>query len=281
MKLTVLVFLALLVASTSNTQSQTSMAKAKAIMGKNFYGPQEISKALDFKIDSSAIPSVSFSEKELERANSLGLILILRLPLSINSLKDTLKGKLPNNSKLLFDCDQKKGQLKKRTWYAEKDWFLKSDSEEAYWALTSNKFIMASTNKNYLQQTKQLVNYLKTKMFSTLDTLPLIYQKAINEWDSLQPVIEKMMESKNEKIYEPMLESLKINQLCRPSPFAIIYDMVIIYKNNKSRSFRNSNIMTNIIGVSVGYFDCEGIIIDEISAEDTDAEIGCTFNRKL
>ncbi|MEI7620647.1 MAG: hypothetical protein WCJ57_03720 [Candidatus Falkowbacteria bacterium] len=111
MKRMILVFVSLLVASLLT--AQTSMLKAKDIMGKNFYGPQEIGKALNLKIDSSAVPSIPFSGKELERANSLGLILILRLPISIDSLNCMLKGRLPNNSKLLFNYDLKQGQLKK------------------------------------------------------------------------------------------------------------------------------------------------------------------------
>ncbi len=118
-------------------------------------------------------------------------------------------------------------------------------------------------------------------MFSDSDTLPIIYQRAICEWDSLRPIIEKIIKNEDEKIYEPILKSLKINQLCRPSPFAVVYDLAIIFKNNKGRSFQSSNIMTNVVGVSVGYFDAEGILIDQVSAEDTDEEIGCTFNRKL
>jgi len=234
----------LLVASLINAQELLTVDEAKTIIGSNnFFGPQEIGKALNLEIDFNSVPPIPFSKKELERARSLKLILILRLPLSIDSLNELLKGKLSNNSQLLANYDIERGRFKKRTWYAEKDWFQKTDEQKAYWALSSNSIITASNNKNYLQQTSQLANYLKTKMFATPDTMPLVYHTAINEWDSLHLSFEKMIRDEDEQKYAPLLEAVKLNQLCRPSPAAVIYDLTILYKITRTRYFANNNIM--------------------------------------
>jgi len=262
--------------------SGTSIAKAKIIMGtKNFFGPQEINKALNIKIDTTVITPVPFSEKELERAKSLGLILILRLPISIDSLNKVLKGRLPNNSQLLQNYDLKEGRMQKKTWYIDEDWFTKAESDKPYWALSSNKFIAASNNKTYLQQSSQLANYLKTKVFAGLDTLPEPYRSAICELDSLRPIIENIGNSKEDKKRrEVLLQSLEINQLCRPSPVNVVYDLAIMFNTTRVRNFANTTIMTNIVGIFVGYFDETGLIIDRVLADDNNEEMGCTFNQK-
>lgn len=283
MKRITILLSALLVTSMLIAQnSSTSIAKAKAIMGsKNFFGPQEINKALNIKIDTTTVTPVPFSEKELERAKSLGLILILRLPLSIESLNKVLGGKLPGNSQLLQNYDVKEGRMQKKTWYINEDWFTKAEGNKPYWALSSNKFIAASSNKTYLQQSNQLANYLKTKVFAGLDTLPEPYRSAICELDSLRPIIENIGNGKEDKKRrEVLMQSLKINQLCRPSPVNVVYDLAIMFNTNKTRSFVNTTIMTNVVGIFIGYFDETGLIIDRVLPDDNEEEMGCTFNQK-
>ncbi len=285
------VFVALLLAASimskgalQNPQIFNQINEAKTIMGaKDVYGPQEIEKALGIKIDSNLVPPIPFSVEELRKANSLGMYLILRIPLSLDSLNKLLQGRVGKEDRLFYKFDLKDRAFKKSAWYPEEDWFQNPDCPKMYWALNSNLFLAGTKNSNYLVQTEKISSFLKDKVFAD-KPLPEPYLSAIAEWDSLRPIIKEMMfEGKCENLCDSLVSALKINRLCRPSPAATIYDVVLNYKINKKRTFTQAYVLTNAhdskgLRIFVGYFDALGFQIDKISTEEPDEETGCLIH---
>jgi len=268
--------------------ASVTIQEAKSIFGaKNVFGPQEIEKALGIKIDSMLVPPIPFSKKTLGKAKAMDMFLILKMPLSVNALNNLLKGLVDKEAKLFYHYNLRDGKFKRSAWYTDMDWFTKSDSDKPYWTLDSKNLLRNSLNKNYIQQTGRIYDCLMNKIFVG-DTIPQIYREALAQWDSIRPIIKKMMAGTNncELQCDSLLDISKINLLCRPSPFDIIYDLVVIFKITKKRIFTGVKILTNVrdkdgLRVSVGYFDDKGIAIDAMATEESDEETGGLFIQKL
>jgi len=285
------VFFGLLLAASllvAQNSAFVTIQEAKSILGsKNVFGPKEIEKALGIKIDSMSVPPIPFSKKTLEKAKAMDMFIILKMPLSINSLNDLLKGLVDKEAKLLYNYDLRSGKLKKSAWYTNMDWFTKPENDKPYWTLDSKSLLVNSINRNYVQQTERIYDYLTNKIFVG-DSISLVYKEALTQWDSICPIIKKMISVIND--CEPQCDSLldvaKINLFCRPTPFDVVYDLAIILKITKKRMFTGVKIMTNVrdkdgLRVSVGYFDIKGMAIDAIATEDPDEETGSLFIQKL
>ncbi len=107
--------------------------EAKAIMGKDFIGPEEAKNAfgIEGSVETSAIP---FSKEELEQAKELGQMLVWRLPMSMAEINERLGGKLEDGAKVLYHADERTGKLKDDAWYKGEK-FLNEEKMEARWAL--------------------------------------------------------------------------------------------------------------------------------------------------
>ncbi|MCD6149359.1 hypothetical protein J7J13_01060 [bacterium] len=202
-------------------QEQTDMAKE--VMGEEFFGFQEVEKAFGIRISPEDVPEIPFSREELERAKELSQFLVLRSdkapdgkPLTLQKINEILKGKVSDGSKLLYS-DDGKGEIKSDAWYKSED-FIKDETPRLSWALVSKEVIPNSTGKNYLQQTEEMLNYLKNQVFSARGgsalggkgEIPVIYQEAIDEFEKEKGEIEKLMFSDWKEAAEK-LSNLKIN----------------------------------------------------------------------
>lgn len=202
--------------------------KAKEILGKDFLGPEAIEKTFGTKIESAEIPAIPFPQAELEKAKELGQFLVLRInsgpdgkPLTMQSMNNLLEEKYETDgSKVLYDTD----------WY-EKEEFFTNETPRLAWALTSKEMIPDSTDKNYLEQTDAIVDYLG-KIFP--EDLPEKYQKAIQEYQNQRTEIEPLIDSDWQKAAE-RLESLEITKLTRQAPVEAIYDLLMYHRNNDER----------------------------------------------
>jgi hypothetical protein len=95
-----------------------SIEKAKEILGGDCLGAEAVEKTFGLKLESAKIPAIPFSATELERAKSLGQMLVLRAnkgpdgkPLTMQAMNNLLKEKYKKaGSKLLYDTDWYKGE---------------------------------------------------------------------------------------------------------------------------------------------------------------------------
>ena len=252
----------------------------------NVFGPVEVEKAFGIKLKAETIPPIPFAKEELEQAEKLGQFLVLRVdtapdgqPLTMEKMHELLSTKLTDKKGKrikMFDRDDDKGKLKDNTWYKAEDFYLKEKPNFA-WALVSKEIIPDSTDKNYLEQTKEAVKYLEDEAFKGRP-LPEEYREAIAEFRSL-----KDDEKRDKKKYEPKIS--KLNKLIRQSPAENLYDIMIYYQNNGERLLEKKWARTYASAtdggrVYVGDFDADGVRVYSFSDNYSVPRLGVVFSRK-
>jgi len=248
---------------------------AKEIMGQDFFGPEEVKTAFLDQVDVSEIPSIPFTSEELEKAKELGQMLILRQPLTMKQISESLANKVNDDGKVLYDFK----------WYKEEK-FYTTEAPEASWALVSKEVVPDSPNKNYLQQTQVLIDYLRNEVFKDVE-IPAEYADAMNEFESekagIAAIVSSSVESEWRKAAQ-MLEELKINRLTRRSPAEALYDLVVYFQNNGERLLPDTYSWTNRRNSSgslvyVGYFESDGVVVSGDSPGESDSYFGDSFSR--
>lgn len=170
------------------------LEQAKDIFGSDFIGPVEIKAAFGTAVETEDVPAIPFSLVELEQAKELGQMLILRQPLTMKQIGEALGDKVKDEGKVFYDTD-----------WCKEEKFYTEDAAKAGWALVSKEVVPNSTDKNYLDQTDLLVDYLKDQVFKGVE-LPPVYQEAIDEYLAKRTDIATTMSSDWQKAAE-MLES--------------------------------------------------------------------------
>lgn len=245
------------------SEEEVSLADAEKIMTKeNFFGPDAIFKTFGVKFEKT--PSIPFSTEELKEAFDRGEMLVLRahetkdgLPLSMENMYQILSKK--------WDKENKGGVFNTADgWRQFIPEMYSRESPRPGWALVSKELLDGSTDKNYLEQTEFLIEYLKSEVFGDMD-MPAEYVEAIAEFKSEKDRIATMMEV-DWKGAGRMLVELKINQLARQSVPEAMYDLLLHHDNNpKARRLLESNYTwTNSRSpggglVGVGRFDAGGV----------------------
>ncbi len=273
---------------------------AKNSMGNDFLGPNEIKVAFSNKVEIDKIPPIPFSFAELRKAKELGQFLILRLPMTMKQIHGKLDGKLKNGRKILYASDGKTGQLENTAWYKNEGFFT-DDIAQAGWALVSNEVLgckdgnhdqdktKVSTNKNYLEQTQVLINYLQNEVFKN-KPVPAVYAEAIREFNSYLKAYPDFAaqvvnnEPSDWKEISAKLVSFKINQLTRQSPAEVLYDFIVYYQVNSERLFENVYIWTNNSSpdgniTRIGDADINGVGINKSRPSRHHDATGVSFSR--
>ncbi|MCL5795649.1 MAG: AAA family ATPase [Patescibacteria group bacterium] len=232
---------------------------AKKIFGQDFLGPEAVETVFDVELDSTEIPAIPFSRQELESAQKLGQFLILR------------SDKIPEGK---FELPNTKRTLEK--------------APTTRWALVSKEIIPDSTSKNYLEQTEQLIDYVKNKVFAG-KTLPKKYQEAIAEFAKEKVGIAKIIISSKESEWKKAAEklaNLKITQLTRQTRDETLYDIETYYQTNKEYllpdkwSWTSSRSSDGRL-VLVGDFDAHGVRVSGWRPGLSDDDLGVSFSRSL
>jgi len=260
-----------------------AVEKAREIMGIDFLGPEAVEKTFGFMPE--VIPTLPFSESDLERAKELNQFLILRVnqiaegkPLSMKEINKILEKQIKKEGKgkILYDT----------SWYKNEDFFNK-DTPKLSWALVSKTEIPDSTSKNYLQQTEQIAEYLKNLVFKDMDPnkVPPEYTEAIDELEAQKAEIVALISS-NPREATLRLSNLKINQLTRQSPVDALYDFLMYLQNNNSRLMESKYTWTYRLTsdgglVSVGFFGADGANVSSWAPDSAYDDLGVSFSRSL
>ena len=263
------------------TEKYTSQEKAKEIMGNDYLGFEAVEKAFGIKLEFNEIPAIPFSREELERAKELGQMLILRQPITMEQINDSLGGKVKDGKKLLYSVDESTGKLKDDAWYKDEE-FYTNEKPEAKWVLVSKEVIPDSESKNYLDQTDKIVGYLQNQVFKD-KLMPKEYQEAIDDYLKAKVEIAKTMESDWKKAAK-MLEGLKITELTRQSPAEVLYDLTLYFQTNGEKLLPNRYAWTKRRGsggelVRVGAFDSDGVFVRSYGPGRSRDDLGVSFSR--
>jgi hypothetical protein len=255
---------------------------AREILGHDILGPEAVEKAFDIKLDPDNVPEIPFSQEDIERAKELGQMLVLR----VDQTQDGEPLTMQKMQKLLQDnfYQQGKGKVLNNTVSCGTDPFFTEETPKTAWALVSKDLIPDSTNKNYFEQTKLLIQYLKDRVFKD-QQMPREYQEAIEEFEKQRRDLKKLMGKDLQKAAE-RFEQLKITQLTRHTPVEMLYDMMIAFQNNDERLLPRTETWTSRHSsygslVNVGFFGSEGVSVNSWEPDYCDGYIGVSFSRNL
>ncbi|MFH1668280.1 MAG: hypothetical protein ABH884_04660, partial [Candidatus Komeilibacteria bacterium] len=234
------------------------------------------------------LPKIPFSKERLEQAKELGQYLILRAdkapdgtPLTMSAMHDLMQEKYKDvdDHKLLYAEDDE-GHLKDDVWYKEEDLYTKETTRLA-WSLTSKEVIPDSTNKNYLEQTELMVEYIQKHVFKD-QTIPKKYQEAITEFKAKKDKIEELLDSDWEKAAK-MLEDLKLTDLTRALPADVLFDNISYYLKNTDKLLETKYTWTKCrssagLFVHVGNADSDGTSVGRNRPAYRHAHLGVSFS---
>jgi len=231
---------------------------------ENVFGPKEVEKT--FSVRLREVPEIPFSVEELERAEKMGQMLVLRVdrtddgkPMSLSAMNDILAKRWEKEKKggLLNTADGWRDAVT-----GEKD-FVEA-APRSGWALVSKDLLPDSVSKNYIDQTDVIIKALREKAFKDIE-MPEEYEKAIQEFESNKNRLTRLM-SENWEQAAKELSELRINQLTRQSIQETIYDLAMYYDTRGKRLLPDRYTWSNSRSrygnlVHLGNFDAKGVIV--------------------
>ena len=262
-------------------QIETAIEK----LGKeNVFGPKEVEKTFGVRL--REVPEIPFSVEELERAEKMGQMLVLRVdktedgkPMSLSAMNGILATRWEKEKKggLLNTADGWRDAVTGEKDFAEV-------APRSGWALVSKDLLPESTSKNYIEQTEVIVKALREKAFKDID-LPEEYEEAIREFEANKDRLTKLM-SENWEQAAKELSELKINQLARQSIQETIYDLAIYYDTRDKRLLPDRYAWSNSRSrygnlVDLGHFGAEGVNGREWEPDRRNGNVGVSLSRRL
>lgn len=265
------------------------MQRAKETMGEDFFATQQIEKAFGIKVSPEQIPEIPFSREDLERARELNQFLILRVdktndgkPLTMAKMNELLGGKVSGGGKALYR-DDGSGKIDDDAWYKDEDFALK-ETPKLSWALANKEVISSSPDKNYLDQTVEIVDYIQNAVFKGME-IPAEFQNAISEFEKAKDEIGRLINEDWKKAAEK-LEGLAITKLSRQTPAEAIYDIFVYFQNKGERLLENMYTWTSrrysdgkLVGV--GSFASDGADVRSRRPDYSYDALGVSFSRSL
>lgn len=239
----------------------TAIEEAEELFGEDFLGPEQVEKA--FGIEVADIPDLPYEQAELQRAKELGQMLVLRTdqapdgrPLTMQKMMELLQPK--------FDAGGRGKVLYDTYWYKNEKFFTEG-KPTSRWALVSKTVIPNSTNKNYVEQTQVLADYLANEIFPGAP-VPADYQAAIREFESQKGDLTSLM-GRDWQVATRRLSELKLNQLTRRTPSEELYDILLYFQNTDKRLLEDKYDWTTARSsfdrlVRVGDFNSGGVYVD-------------------
>ena len=264
----------------SKIEAKTTLIEAKEIMGNLMLGKEEVRKVFNYE---GEIPPIQFSKTELENAKRLNQMLVLQVP---SMVKDLGGEQIPISLKNLKEKFPKSADGK--TMFYNQDWYDKEDfilgTPKLGWKLTSKENIPNTTNNNYLEQTQNMVDYLKNEVFKD-QLLPDIYISAIKQFENELSNLHSLIDSDSKKAGE-MLEKLEITKLTRESPIEVLYRMILNDQNGQGNLLPSSYTWTGRLDsgggfVPVGDFVGNGVSVYSDSPDRRDDVLGVSFSRSV
>ncbi len=254
-------------------------------LGKeNVFGPKEVEKTFGVRL--AEVPGIPFSVEELERAEKMGQMLVLRVdktddgkPMSLEAMTGIIVKR--------WEKDKKGGLLNTAEGWRDQvtgaEDFAKI-APRSGWALVSKDLLPDSTSKNYVEQTEVIIKALREGAFKDME-MPEEYAEAINEFNEQKERLIKLM---NEDWMEAakQLSELKINQLTRQSIQETIYDLAMYHDTHNKRLLPNRytwpNSRSSVGGlVALGDFVARGVNGYWWRPGYRDDDVGVSLSRRL
>ena len=155
--------------------------------------------------------------------------------------------------------------------------------------MTTPEVIENSTNKNYLEQTEELITYLEHEVFAGED-MPQEYIDAIEEFRILNtPDFREKVKSSTESEWKQAaqkLSALSINQMTRENFSEIIYRLACEEKKSGTKELSSTYSWSNSLDsggslVGVGIFRSLGLFVTEWGPGYSNGLPGVCFSRSV
>lgn len=214
-----------------------SPEKAKEILGEDYLGPEAVLHAFGVDLKPEQIPRIPFKEWEIEKAKEMEQFLVLRIdktrtgkPLTIKNIEEECGFPMASH-RVVYN----KSNITNR------------ETPRVGWALVSKQSIPGSLNKNYLQQTEVLVNYLSYQYHRY--AMPQKLREIIFETgQSIIRIRSELSQANHNKIawnkVAKELTNLEINRLFRPKSVEVVYDMEIYHSNTTKSLIPKEQVWT-------------------------------------
>ena len=225
-------------------QEAIDFREVREILGKDFLGPEAIEATLGIKLspeELEQVENIPFTREELEQAKELGMMLVLRVPhdtnkqpLTLNRMREILAGE-----DKLGDPQKKKSKLiysqPGEGWY--KDEAFATGSVTGFeWGLSKKEVLQESLSKN---------------------------------WDEQEEILKKWAEENN----------IDPQTIRRRTPIEVAYDTMLYYGANKETLLEETYDWTTVQPsdgkfAGVGYFDSDGLHVNNYSRDDRRSTLG-------
>jgi hypothetical protein len=255
------------------------------ILGReNVLGLEEVEKTWGVRL--REVPEIPFSVEELERAEKMGQMLVLRVdktedgkPMSLSAMNGILATRWKKEKKggLLNTADRWRNAVTGEKDFAEV-------APRSGWALVSKDLLPESRNKNYIEQIEVIVKALREKAFKDIE-VPEEYEEAIREFEANKDRLTKLMRKNWEQAAKELSE-LKISQLTQPSIQEAIYDLAMYYDTRGKRLLSDKRAWSNSLSrrgllVCLGSFDAKGVNGYDGAADSYGEGFGVSLSRRL
>lgn len=259
--------------------------EAEELFGEDFLGPEAVEKTFGIHLSLDQIPDIAESIPgitldQLERAKELGHMLVLRTDRAPDGSPLTMQ-KMEGLLQSAFDRDGKGKIFYDTGWYKAQKFFTKGIPKPR-WALVSKEAVPHSKDKNYLQQTEAIADYLKEDVFKGM-TIPDEYQTALHEFDAQKASLATLILHDWQEAAKRLSE-LKLNQLIRRTPVETLYDTLVYFQNNDDRLLQGMYDWTISRGadgrlVLAGNFVSDGLGMNASRPDYSDSWIGVCLSR--
>lgn len=267
-------------ADPSERHESSDFAEARDIMGNEFFGPDEVESAFGFEIDRDLIPEIPFSAQELSEAKANGQYLMLYVPRRADGMPITAQGLV---DALQEDFNRSsKGKIQYDTSWYNGESFYTSDTPRTAWRLNTKDVIPGSLSHNYLQQTEDIVKYLKDTVFKGR-SIPSDYQEAIDEFEREKNGLKRNLSNKWKESADK-LAGLKLTQMTRPTFVEERYSWLVYFQNRGQRLQESRYTWTGSQAsrgrlVGVGDADTSGARVGGWLPGYSNGDVGVVFSR--
>lgn len=240
----------------------------------NVFGREEIKKAFGFEIPESEIPPIPYTKERLEQARRNGEMLVLRVAKDISGKPMTMQRIQELAEPLMLTAGEGK-LLFKVDWYANES-FYTSESLRTEWKLVGKDFVPDTKDKDYIDQTKVLRDFLK----SIGELSP---QEEAECTDKKLKEIRKVMDGGDWQKASQMLADLLVNKNHRRTMAEAEYDFVMRFMNNSDRHQLERNYDWTNTRSSDGYLadfgsaDARGANVSGSRPGDSDDDLGTVW----
>lgn len=264
---------------------------AEKIMNKNFFGPEAIEAAFNITLSPKDIPPIRWTTQELKEAKHRGEFLILRISHTPDGARLTMR-KIAELVQPTLTANRKGEALVNFNW-DENESFYTQEPCRLGWALVYRDILPDSIEKDYIQQTRLLIDHLKNKVFNNKPLSPE-YQTAVDQFETYlhdtfpnktDEEINKNLGGPDCKRYAEALANQPITILTRHIASEAFYDAMLLRATTKYYSLLfdvytwTSSCSSDGLLVNVGNADANGANVGGWNPDHRGMGIGVLFSR--